>query len=723
MRRTKTHIFTQTSEVEKSLEMGIQEKNVGFLLEILRNTMYKNPIAALCREVSCNARDAHREVGTPELPIEITLPTALDPHLKIQDFGPGINPQRVEKVFIWFGSTTKGHDNHQTGGFGLGSKTPFAYGDSFFVEVVHQEKRRHYIAYIDESNKGKFDLMNTESAEGVPNGTTVNIPVKESDFNHFATAIVQSTKHWKVRPILKGRQWEYPEESTLFMAGDDGDWELYEHKEHYYGNKCKVLIDCIEYEVNGNDLSGLINIDDKLHDKIIALLRKDLRLHFNTGKVHLPASRDSIRFDDFTVKNIIKRLIKVAKELDDSAQKKIETLGNIVEAELFLHKLNEHAPISMENKVWQGIKLQGITRSQRLDELVKHGLTAKDISITSYKMKKNRNDNYDLKVSRDENRILLTKEIFINGTGKRISRAVIKDYLGTDTNKLAQVFTFNTPEGRKFWMNEKHLQHIPWVLLSSLPKAPIKTRSSRGRMAVTGWLFDKCYTGHYKDVPWQPVENIDFADGYGVYVIAGDMRSGDIDAGENVPAYHMNIIQNLIGDNIYAIRKKDLNKLGDGWKTVKSLLELKMKEKLSGFDVNEAKNLSRCDKYMASLSSTVNKIDKDLLIEGALLNWIEASNDIEKRLSLSDGKRQLYNMFSILASPYVNKNSTASDGLKTALKNHCENVKETYPLLDSINHHVVSTRSLLEYIALIDERNLREKEVEVEVEESIVAVA
>ena len=54
---------------EESFTVG----NLGRIFKILRNSMYANPVKAICREIASNARDAHREIGTPEKPFVIKL--------------------------------------------------------------------------------------------------------------------------------------------------------------------------------------------------------------------------------------------------------------------------------------------------------------------------------------------------------------------------------------------------------------------------------------------------------------------------------------------------------------------------------------------------------------------------------------------------------------------------------------------------------------------------
>src|ERR1700691_4508657 len=88
---------------EKMFSIG----DPGMVFDILRNKLYSNPILAICREISCNARDAHREAGKAEEPITISLPSLLDPNYKIKDVGVGISPDRAENIFVNYTSSSK----------------------------------------------------------------------------------------------------------------------------------------------------------------------------------------------------------------------------------------------------------------------------------------------------------------------------------------------------------------------------------------------------------------------------------------------------------------------------------------------------------------------------------------------------------------------------------------------------------------------------------------
>ena len=99
----------KTSDPIEEVKFGIG--NPALLLGYLRDGMYKNPVMALTREYACNARDAHREVGKADRPIEIILPTEWDYTWVCRDYGPGISPDRMKTIFTQFGNSSKRDSN------------------------------------------------------------------------------------------------------------------------------------------------------------------------------------------------------------------------------------------------------------------------------------------------------------------------------------------------------------------------------------------------------------------------------------------------------------------------------------------------------------------------------------------------------------------------------------------------------------------------------------
>jgi hypothetical protein len=94
----------------------------ALVFDVLCSKMYGTPFETMIQEYMANARDAHREVGKLDVPIQLIFPTNLDSHLYIRDFGPGLTIERIKTVFTKLGKSTKNDDDVMTGGFGLGAK-------------------------------------------------------------------------------------------------------------------------------------------------------------------------------------------------------------------------------------------------------------------------------------------------------------------------------------------------------------------------------------------------------------------------------------------------------------------------------------------------------------------------------------------------------------------------------------------------------------------------
>lgn len=324
-------------------------KDQGMIFDILRNKMYSNPILAICREISCNARDAHREVGTPEVPIHIHLPNNLEQYYKIKDFGPGISPDRMLNIFIQYTASTKRNDNLQTGGFGLGAKTPFSYSDSFSIVTNHNGTQYNYGCAIDETKVGKMALL-SKSPTKEPNGTEIIIPVKPVDFRAFADWTEQATRHFEVKPVIKGGAIKWQEINKVL---EGSHWAI--SASAVWQRAAKLVIDGIEYPL---ELEALRKYADS---KLVDAARGNLILYFGVGELSLSASRENVYLDKPTQEKIRQRLDEVVAEIKQRVDDKIANFPNLWDANLYYRKDLTQAFSNigfLGNLAWQGISLQ-----------------------------------------------------------------------------------------------------------------------------------------------------------------------------------------------------------------------------------------------------------------------------------------------------------------------------------------------------------------------------
>lgn len=287
------------------------------IFDILRSKMYSDPIAAICRELISNSRDANRENGSGDIAliVEILHPEDLlfisDMSISFEDCGPGITPARMADVFLKYGASTKRDTNAQTGGFGLGAKTPFAYSDTFTVLTVcdHEGKRMQYVyaAMIDSSGKGKMVLMSQEESKATT-GTKIIVPIASADRDRFEREVIKATLFWETKPELKQFNANLPEIKKVHNELDeeeDEQWSVWYDKNEYLGSgkHWVALIDGIAYFMTNNEL----NLPYSLRTPHITVI------NFDNGELTISANREQLQYDESTLE-ILKDKIKGVQE-------------------------------------------------------------------------------------------------------------------------------------------------------------------------------------------------------------------------------------------------------------------------------------------------------------------------------------------------------------------------------------------------------------------------
>lgn len=245
-----SNIRTAVIGEQKKKSFTISNNKVVF--DILRNKLYKDPIAAICREISSNSRDANRENKKADVQIEISIMESLqdfgvqgDLAISFKDNGIGISPERMDDVFLIYGESTKRDSNELTGGYGLGAKTPFAYSDTFVVKTVcetpHGKIKYVYIAAIDVTEKGKMFLF-SEDITTENTGTEIIVPIKKQDRDTFEKKCIWYTGFWTILPKFINFANKIHPMKKIEMDG----FELWK-TENAYNTSAIILIDEIPY--------------------------------------------------------------------------------------------------------------------------------------------------------------------------------------------------------------------------------------------------------------------------------------------------------------------------------------------------------------------------------------------------------------------------------------------------------------------------------------------
>ena len=157
--------------------------NSAEFFHILSDTLYSDKPLAVVREVLCNAWDAHIDAGITDVAIEVLVS---EEAMIVRDFGRGIPKDMIEQIYCTYGESTKRNDGTQTGGFGLGSKSPFAVTDTFEVTSCHDGIKTIYrISKSLPELDGRPGVIEIVSVPTKESGVTVNIPMKSDGRSHI----------------------------------------------------------------------------------------------------------------------------------------------------------------------------------------------------------------------------------------------------------------------------------------------------------------------------------------------------------------------------------------------------------------------------------------------------------------------------------------------------------------------------------------------------------
>ena len=295
---------------------------------LLSSTLYKNKIGSIVREVSTNARDSHIAACKPDLPIEIHMPDALEPYFSVRDFGTGMSDSTIRNVMSSYFKSTKDQSNNEAGGFGLGSKTPFAYTDSFTIEskidglcIVYSAIIMNGLPQLTELTRYPVDVSDT--------GVTITVPVDSSgDYNSFRNEVLTQLQFFTPSPrLLNYAEETIPTPIKEILVEEQGDFVVGTQAHHIgFGdsNRLRVVVGGVSYPVENDYLHPLSGKARVLFDYCKAK-KSMVAINFGIGDLDITMSRESLEYTKRTVKALSDKLESV---YDVIAKKVIKTFDD-----------------------------------------------------------------------------------------------------------------------------------------------------------------------------------------------------------------------------------------------------------------------------------------------------------------------------------------------------------------------------------------------------------
>ncbi len=305
------------------VSFGISKADEAHIMGILRDTLYSDKILAVLREYSANAWDANRCAGRGDVPVEVHLPTHDDLYLRIKDVGPGLSRDDVFTVFTQYGASTKRGDDEAVGMLGIGSKSAFAYADSFSVISRHGGTKSTYVAALDPSDRGVINLLAEEPCDPADTGVEIVIAVESGDVSAFESRAYRLFRHFNPRPNINCELPAPPDERVALPSGEihcslDGTEDI----GAYGGGNWVAVMGCIPYNVKLSELA--------LPPEHQVLHRLSGVVHFDMGAVHFTGSREELRYTKRTKEALAAKFTSL---VDEFVSKALEILDSDAETD------------------------------------------------------------------------------------------------------------------------------------------------------------------------------------------------------------------------------------------------------------------------------------------------------------------------------------------------------------------------------------------------------
>lgn len=232
-----------TNTIQTNTTQKIKKFSAEFSAEmfsLVTDNIYKDPVSAVIRELSCNAYDAHVAAGNEDIPFIITIPTQLDNEFRIRDFGTGLLPDEIDQIYTVMFKSTKGDSNDFVGCFGIGSKSPFALTTQFNIESYVNGTKWVYTVFKDDSGIPSYvsHIPDGEKTDE-PNGLMISFGVSPdlsargaNGYTRWVAAAQDILPVFKVKPKCNVR-FDLLDDATLFesipmtLNGSDVTVELY----------------------------------------------------------------------------------------------------------------------------------------------------------------------------------------------------------------------------------------------------------------------------------------------------------------------------------------------------------------------------------------------------------------------------------------------------------------------------------------------------------------
>lgn len=372
--------------------------------QTLIDGLYSDKIRAVLRELWSNAYDAHVAAGIPDVPFDCQLPTVFEPIFRVRDYGVSLGHKDTMGLYTTIFASSKEGTNKQVGKLGLGSKSPFAYEDTFAVSTwnVRQDglrrlrmsqgklgspkgrnaqrvtEERNYTCFIGEDGVPRITLLAARISPE-PRGLQVSFPTKIKDCDEFADRAERVAIGFMTKPHMVGRAIDFA--SVSVVMEDPGLWQLCDKdNEVFIEGQAYARQGCVVYPITADDIPGISGAQ-------AAVLRSPFFINFPIGDLDITASRESLSYKPKTCRNILAAADIIIAEVRARFSAEMQSAANYLEACQNFANLQSgslHSSLKkllLDGLTWRGRKL---TTMISLEHVMNHAQVKGRVGMTRW---------------------------------------------------------------------------------------------------------------------------------------------------------------------------------------------------------------------------------------------------------------------------------------------------------------------------------------------------
>lgn len=314
----------------KTVNATIAKESVGFVANILSRNFYSKPIESICREIASNCLDAHIDAGIPDRKFDIIINSD---KIIFRDYGNSMTQLKMKNLFMNLLTSTKRNSDDFIGGWGIGSKSPFAYRDNFYIHTRIKGVEKKYLIHFYGDLPG-LDFISESSTE-LENGTDVVIFFKNfSDKFNFIAGCKEQLCYFK----------------TVNFINEISENTIVEANEFIYSTNCTyknihAIVGCAPYPLD----FSVLNLPG---------YSIPIGIKFGVGELKVTPNREALKYTPEVIEIIKRKYYKTIKKLKTLLVKK--ECNNIVE---YLHFKNKKPQLNIGgyNMEWAGCNIKVVS--------------------------------------------------------------------------------------------------------------------------------------------------------------------------------------------------------------------------------------------------------------------------------------------------------------------------------------------------------------------------